>query len=429
MAVAGTNMHTMTDPGCERCGRCLSVCPVYREKRIETFSPRGRLDLIRGVDAGEFTPGDRYGTVVHSCLQCLACFDACPKGVNAAGMIRAEKTRLVQQTGGTVIRLEALGLKLALGNRSIFARTAAVLNALSGRFKKRRNAVAPSRHLPLFLLDALAGKQIPDLHRDHRADRLPSIIDPPAGKTPRGEVILFTGCFFGYLDTRPLAAAIRALMHNAVRIHIPSAQVCCGAPAALSGHPGILAKNSRINLKAFGDDLPVVTLCATCGSTLKHDYQALFQTDAIHDRRARTLPERVVDLDEYLSGLTGFRPGPVPIHQHVTIHQPCHLNRGMSAGGSIRALLEKLPGLGITTLEGEAECCGGGGLCAVKNPDLSRSLGSRKAGRITDTGADLIAAPCPGCLLQIRDRLSALDSGIKPVHPAELVARTYGYPL
>ncbi len=49
------------EPVCERCGRCLSVCPVYRELRIETVSPRGRLDLIRAVTHQEIQPKSGTG--------------------------------------------------------------------------------------------------------------------------------------------------------------------------------------------------------------------------------------------------------------------------------------------------------------------------------------------------------------------------------
>ena len=69
---------TINDIQCERCGRCLTVCPVYQQTRIETFSPRGRLELIRAVSTGELTPGDRYRQSIQSCLQCLACLNACP---------------------------------------------------------------------------------------------------------------------------------------------------------------------------------------------------------------------------------------------------------------------------------------------------------------------------------------------------------------
>ena len=38
--------------GCIRCGRCLPVCPTYQETQLETFSPRGRLNLLRAVEDG-----------------------------------------------------------------------------------------------------------------------------------------------------------------------------------------------------------------------------------------------------------------------------------------------------------------------------------------------------------------------------------------
>ena len=411
-------------PTCERCGRCLTVCPVYQDTRVETFSPRGRLDLIRAVAQGGLTFGERYHDAIHSCLQCLACHEACPKGVDAALTIRNEKSVLVKQSKDLRGRLESAGLKLVLGSRPTLSRGAVFLNSVL----PRTETCAPvSRHLPLFLPETLAGKRLPDLHPDNQAHTLPEIVEPLS--RVRDEITLFTGCFFGFLDTRPLGAAIRVLRENGIRIRLPRSQVCCGAPAILSGHPGIMAKNAWANLSALAGSQKVITLCATCGNALKSEYPKQFGNDPVLGPGTLDLSSRVQDLDSYLAGMEGFKPGNRPLNLTVTVHQPCHLNRGMREGQSVPELLHRLPGIEILPLEGDTDCCGGGGLCALKNPDLSRRLGDKKAHQIMESGAGLVTAPCPGCLLQIRDRLSALKNTRAPLalHPVELAARTFGH--
>jgi glycolate oxidase iron-sulfur subunit len=414
-------------PQCERCGRCLSVCPVYREARIETLSPRGRLDLIRAVVQQEIQPGQRYESAIHSCLQCLGCTDACPKGVDAAGSIRVEKARMMAQSKTAGLKLEALGLKLALGHRLFLARSMRILDLVwlkpETSSDGRNDPVI--RHLPLFLPQALAGRPIPDLFPGHRADHWPAVIDPPAHRSVKGEVLLFTGCFFGFLDTRPLAAAIRVLGENGIRIRIPRSQACCGAPASLSGHADLLDKSCRQNLTALDGQMPVLTLCATCGNTLKNEYPVRFRMDPRLGILAEKLSRRVQDINEYLAGLDHFISGPIPLNQRAVIHLPCHLNRGMHAGSGVEAFLKRLPGLDIQLLEGADECCGGGGLCALKNPDLSRTLGHKKARAVRQSHSNLVTTPCPGCLVQIRAHLGRSGSRIRAVHPVELAARTW----
>jgi glycolate dehydrogenase iron-sulfur subunit len=414
---------------CERCGRCLTVCPVYREKRIETFSPRGRLDLIRAVSAGELAPKDRYKESIHSCLQCMACLNACPKGVEAATIIRREKIRMIRENPDIRHKTEAVLLKLALGKPRLMIHAARLAGAVQNRIKTRpvsTDRLPLSRHLPLFLPGILAGRRIPDICPEKSRFTYPETIFPPAHIPCKGEILLFPGCFFGHVDTRPLTAAIRVLVANGIKIHLPRHQVCCGAPAALGGHPDILKQGCVQNLSALEGSLPVITLCATCGNALKNEYPRMFQPDENRKEIAENLGRRVKDIAQFLMELNDFAPGPRPIDPSVTLHMPCHLNQGMKVGDPVLALLKRLPRLDFKKMDGMENCCGGGGLCALNNPGLSKELGDRKALTIVNSGARIVAAPCPGCLIQIKDRLGTDTHQIESVHPIELVAKTYG---
>ena len=66
---------------CIRCGRCLPVCPTYSQTQLETFSPRGRLNLLRAVEDGklDLTPGVEEH--LYHCLDCRACNTVCPPGL------------------------------------------------------------------------------------------------------------------------------------------------------------------------------------------------------------------------------------------------------------------------------------------------------------------------------------------------------------
>lgn len=46
-------------PNCERCGRCLSVCPSYKTSRVETLSPRGRFEVLAGLAEGSLEASPR----------------------------------------------------------------------------------------------------------------------------------------------------------------------------------------------------------------------------------------------------------------------------------------------------------------------------------------------------------------------------------
>lgn len=410
-------------PECERCGRCLQVCPSYRNQGIETFSPRGRLDLIRAMACHELLPGPRYRESMETCLQCLACFRACPKGVNGAETIREEKARMISGSPGFMNRVERMILKLILTNRHALYAVTAVLSRLQRILKMHQGPQV--RHLPLFLPELLSGRRIPLLSTTPVFSGFPELTGPSPGTRIRGRVLLYTGCFFGYADTKPAAAAMKVLHENGYQVRIPGNQTCCGAPALLGGYPDIARQTAETNLVALAGNDPVITLCATCGNCLKNDYPNLFTSDDRNRSRALDLSGRIVDIHQFLAGQTSITLGSSAVEQRVTIHDPCHLNRGLGVSAEVRTLLKQVPGLDIHEMDQADACCGGGGLCALHNPDLSQKLGSAKAESIIQSDSSMAASPCPGCLLQINDCLSRKQSSINAVHPVELLAATF----
>lgn len=67
---------------CISCGFCLPACPTYATTGDEASSPRGRITLMRALDAGRLELDDPTLTEQASlCLGCRACEPVCPAGV------------------------------------------------------------------------------------------------------------------------------------------------------------------------------------------------------------------------------------------------------------------------------------------------------------------------------------------------------------
>ncbi|MCX6344580.1 MAG: (Fe-S)-binding protein [Armatimonadetes bacterium] len=67
------------------------------------------------------------------------------------------------------------------------------------------------------------------------------------------------------------------------------------------------------------------------------------------------------------------------------------------------------------------ECCGFAGSFAFKQPGVFSAILNRKLVHIEQTGAQIVATDCPGCIMQLQSGL--LDRcAIELRHTAELIA-------
>jgi len=57
----------------------------------------------------------------------------------------------------------------------------------------------------------------------------------------------------------------------------------------------------------------------------------------------------------------------------------------------------------------------------MNNYELSVKITERKADSIRDSGADIVATACPGCIVQLRDGLHKYGVKAKVVHVVDLL--------
>jgi L-lactate dehydrogenase complex protein LldE len=96
----------------------------------------------------------------------------------------------------------------------------------------------------------------------------------------------------------------------------------------------------------------------------------------------------------------------------------------LGVGDRPRRLLEAVRGLRLVDLPMAEECCGFGGTFAVKNAETSVAMGSDKARRVRETGAEVLVAGDNSCLLHIGGVLSRQRAGVRVMHLAEVLAST-----
>lgn len=406
------------DAICDHCGRCLSVCPVYRQSLVETDSPRGRVELTTAVAAGELIPGPRFAEIVDRCLLCRACTLACPKGVDTPSRVIRARADLLRSRGLTA-RLGGAVMDALIAHRDLMA--AAV--RLGGMiFKGLPADDTGRRHFPEYLPRMLAGRGVPPVSARPLRRILPVRVPRAAGSKNRGTAVFFSGCYYGLVDPGPAEAAVRLLSLNGFDVIIPPDQQCCGAPALFSGRLEGFRAAMRRNLRVLAAlDGPVISACPTCASALRIDYPA--EADRLGGPEAdlaRGLAGRVREAVTFLADLDHpVLPGREPAVNRVAIHQPCHF---VHAGGDSQAPADLLKRRGVdVVLNGTGLCCGGGGVSSLNNPDLAAPLGRAVAKTMAASGAEAALAACPGCVLQIGSHLGRLGHAMPALHPLELL--------
>jgi L-lactate dehydrogenase complex protein LldE len=98
----------------------------------------------------------------------------------------------------------------------------------------------------------------------------------------------------------------------------------------------------------------------------------------------------------------------------------------LGVGDRPRRLLEAVHGLTLLDLPAAEECCGFGGTFALKNADTSVAMGSDKARRVLETGAEVLVAGDNSCLMHVGGLLSRQRAGIRVMHLAEVLAAQDG---
>jgi glycolate oxidase iron-sulfur subunit len=393
---------------CVHCGICLPQCPTYRVLGQEMDSPRGRVYLMRAVAEKRLDLTDGFRRHLDLCLGCRACETACPAGVPFGSLL--ETSRVEIERRGRPLRERWLPALLF----AVFPHPER-LRALLGvaRLYRRAGLQRVVRATGLLRLlprvDAM----------DRLLDDVPEPVALPehvaAHGRSRGRVALLTGCVQRHLFADVNRDTARLLALAGWDVVIPRAQGCCGALDLHAGRVDALRARATALAAALPSDVDwIVTNAAGCGSAMR-EYGHWTADEAVGRLASRTrdVSELLADADLPL--------GPLPLT--VAYHDACHLAHGQKVRAAPRALLGKIPELTLVPLADSELCCGSAGVYNILEPDMAERLLEHKIRRIIESGARVVAAGNPGCLLQIASGCRRRGLEVEVVHPVTLVAR------
>ena len=233
---------------------------------------------------------------------------------------------------------------------------------------------------------------------------------------------LFVTCLVDLIRPSVGLAAVKLLEDAGCRVEVPQAQTCCGQPAYNSGDRADAAAIAMQVIEAFEGLDYLVAPSGSCTGMIKKHYPALFDAGSAWRGRAEALAEKSYELVSFLSDVMKVERTEASYLGTVTYHDACSGLRELGIHEQPRRLLATLEGLTLSELPDADVCCGFGGTFCVKYPEISNKMVETKAGRIDETGADLLLAGDLGCLLNMAGKLKRLNSTVAVRHVAEVLA-------
>ena len=399
---------------CNKCGLCISTCPVYQQILMEAASPRGKVQVVKNYLEGNLELSKRFKEIILTCLLCENCVVNCPSGVRHDHVFTDLRGELVRRYGldwKKRLIYKLLTNEKFLHSFSVFAKLGR--NWLLETFAKGMRI----GNIPV--------ERLPKVNAKLFRDQFNGVILPDG--EAKGRVFYFTGCFTNYFAGDVGQAVVNVLKKLQLEIEIPSRQDCCGLAVILSGEEDLPIKNVEKNISMLTrKEIDAVLVdCATCGAAFKKEYIALLKRKGMDTKEAEILKGKTYDILEYVAErihLLPFRKDGNEKKIRVTYHDPCHLVRGQGVSEAPRKILKALPQVEFVETKDANMCCGGGGSFQFDFPGVSKGITENKIKNIRETGASVVVTGCPGCRVTIGGNMND-NNQISVLHPIQLVDR------
>ena len=238
---------------------------------------------------------------------------------------------------------------------------------------------------------------------------------------------LFIPCFIDAFFPEVGIATLELLERFGHEVVYPRDQTCCGQPMADSGFNAEAADTEALFVRNFSGFDYVVGAESSCVHHVRDHFDAIEQTDAVKQVRARTY-----ELVEFLHDILKVEAFPWARFPHrVGLHNKCTSLRGLKNAkmSELRGpffskpldLLSKVEGIEFVTPARPDECCGFGGSFSVFEEVVSTKMGYDKVTDHARAGAEYIVSADMSCLMHQRGCAERIGTPLKFIHIAQIL--------
>ena len=342
---------------CYQCGLCTATCPwnLVRSFPTRKMIHQAQLGLV------DFEAEDTW-----LCATCRACVSRCPRGVEIIDIMRGLRRVIVEMGAGYLPD----SLRVTMKN------IAGVGNP-QGEAREKRFDWAKDLDVKTF--------------------------------TKGTEILYFSCCVPAYDPSVKRVARAMANILKKAKIDfgiLGPQESCCGESVRKAGNESLFQSLAQSNINIFAENgvTKIVVTSPHCYNAFKNEYPPLGGNF------------EVIHYTQYLAGL--IREGRLKLtkglDKKVTYHDPCYLGRHNNIYDEPREVLRSIPGLELVEMPDSREnslCCGGGGGRIWMETKKGERLSDLRLDQAIETGANILSASCPYCLLNFEDSVLTGDKG------------------
>ncbi len=237
--------------------------------------------------------------------------------------------------------------------------------------------------------------------------------------SPR-RVALFVTCIVDRMYPQIGMATATVLQRLGVSVAVPAGLTCCGQLAFNAGYRREAYSVAGRTLELLHGYDAVVLPSGSCAAMIRHMYAELFAQTA-HAALAAELAARTYEFTEYLVDVLGVQDVGAHYPARATYHTACHGLHYLGLAQQAYTLLAHVQGLELVPLSGSEQCCGFGGLFAVKQAPISGAILDAKLANIARTDAELVITGDASCMTQIAGGLWRNNARARAIHIAEVL--------
>ena len=430
---------------CIRCAACSNICPSYRQVGGHAFGYiySGAIGLV-------ITPF-HHGLEVDAgpqslCVSCNACETVCPVEIPLPGLILDVRSRVVEARGLPWLKKVIFGMMARPRLFDLAARFISFAQfpmTRGGSYISTRSLGVLGRLPAVSAIAKLASwRSLPTFATKPLRDRVKGQLAPSPGVITRQDtghtgitVCYFAGCIIDRLYPEMGEAAIKVLRACGVQVTFPQQQSCCGLIALNSGDRADCATMARQTITVLEQALEeykadyIVAATTSCVVTLTQDYVRLFE-DLKQEgwlRRARALAGKVMDFASFVDHVLLANGVELPVRKSdgnviVTYHDSCQSINCLGLHSEARHIIGDVLGLELREMPQSDVCCGFGGSTSIEHGDVASRIMNNKLNNAESTGATVLVADNPGCLMHLRGGVDASGRKMRVLHLAQLMA-------